>query len=164
MAEPVIKCAYTKLIPINELKSYSKNRNKHPQEQITRLAKLIEAHGLRHPIIVSTLSNEVVAGNGRLEALKQIGATQVPVDFQDFKDQTAEYAFSVSDNAVALWAELDLSGINTDLPDLGNLDLDLLGIKDFHHEIIPATEQPVEETIKDKKQIICQACGEVVNG
>jgi ParB-like chromosome segregation protein Spo0J len=99
----VIKCAYTKLVPVSELQPYSRNRNKHPEDQIKRLAELIKFHGLRHPVIVSTLSNQVIAGNGRLEALKLLGATEIPVDYQDFESEDAEYTFSVSDNAIADW-------------------------------------------------------------
>jgi len=126
-----IKCAYTKLIPIQELKSYSRNTNKHPADQITRLAKLIENHGMRHPVIVSNLSGEVVAGNGRLEALKVLGVKEVPVDYQDFVDEDAEFTFSVSDNAIADWADLDFSMINAELENIGPLDLELFGLKDF---------------------------------
>lgn len=94
--------------------------------------KLIEYQGFRQPIIVSNRSGLVVAGHGRLEAAKKLGLAEVPVAFQDFEDDEQEYAFGISDNAIASWAELDLSGINMDLPDFGpDLNLDNLGIKDF---------------------------------
>jgi len=157
-----IKCAYTRLVPVAELKPYGRNRNKHPKEQIERLAKLIEAHGLRHPVIVSNLSGEVVAGNGRLEALKLLKANEIPVDYQDFTDADAEYTFSVSDNAVALWAELDLSGINADIPNLGPFDIELLGITDFTVDVAEIAD--VAAAPKEKKETICQACGEIVRG
>lgn len=144
-----ILCAYSRLVPVNELIPYSRNRNKHPDEQIDRLAELIKYHGLRHPIIVSTLSNEVVAGNGRLAALKKLGATEIPVDFQDFESPDAEYAFSVADNAIALWAELDLSGINTDIPDLGPFDINMLGIKDFCIDVSELDPQCDEDEIPE---------------
>jgi hypothetical protein len=58
--------------------------------------------------------------------------TEVPVDEQDFESDEAEYAFLVSDNAIAQWASLDLSAINLELPELGpDFDIDLLGLKDF---------------------------------
>lgn len=145
-----IKCSYSKLVPVKELKPYGRNRNKHPKEQIERLAKLIEAHGLRHPVIVSNLSGEVVAGNGRLEALKLLGAKEIPVDYQDFETEDAEYTFSVSDNAVALWAELDLSGINADIPDLGPFDIELLGIKNFEIEVADKEGLTDEDALPEK--------------
>lgn len=144
-----IKCSYSKLVPIKDLKSYGRNRNKHPKEQIERLAKLIESHGLRHPVIVSKLSGEVVAGNGRLEALKLLKVKEIPIDFQDFADETAEYAFSVSDNAVALWAELDLLGINADIPSLGDFDIELLGIKNLQIESVESDGLTDEDSVPE---------------
>lgn len=146
-----IKCAYTELVEVEKLKPYERNRNNHPLEQIERLAKLISFHGLRHPIIVSKLSNQVIAGNGRLEALKIMGEKMIPVDYQDFADEDSEYAFSVSDNAIALWADLDLAGINADLPELGPFDLDLLGIKDFSLDVSELDPQITGDMIFDNE-------------
>lgn len=127
-----IRCEYKKLVPLSELKPHVKNRNKHSEDQIARLAQIFEYQGIRHPIIVSNLSGFIVAGHGRLDAAKKLGLKEFPVDYQDFSSEEEEYAFLVSDNSIALWAELDLAGINADMPDLGpDFDIDLLGIKDF---------------------------------
>lgn len=123
--------------PIEELKPHPKNRNTHPPEQIERLAKIISYQGWRHPIIVSKQSGFIVAGHGRLEAAKLLKLPIVPVHYQDFIDSDQEYAFLISDNAIALWAELDLSAIHKDLPELGLGDLDFLGIQDFELEPDP---------------------------
>ena len=132
-----IHCKYDELVSPRDLKDHPKNRNKHPKEQIERLAKLYEYHGIRHPIIVSRLSGHIVAGHGRKQAAVKAKVKEVPVVYQDFADETAEYAFIQADNAIALWSELDLSGINYDVPDLGpDFDIDFLGIKNF--EIDPA--------------------------
>lgn len=121
-----------KLLDPKDLKPNPKNRNKHSDEQIERLIKLIEHHGFRQPIIVSNRSGLVVAGHGRLEASKRMGLSQVPVAYQDFDSDDAEYSFGISDNAIGAWAELDLSAINVDLPDFGpDMNLDMLGIKNF---------------------------------
>lgn len=61
-----------------------------------------------------------------------MGMSEVPVQYQNFEDDDEERGFLVSDNAIASWAELDLSLINTQLGDFDpGFDLDLLGIKDF---------------------------------
>lgn len=119
-------------VDIHCLQPHPKNRNKHSIEQIERLSELIRYQGWRHPIIVSEHSGYVVAGHGRLEAAKKLGLLKVPIHTQDFLDDDQEYAFLVSDNAIASWAELDLSGINSDIGELGpEFDINLLGIKDF---------------------------------
>lgn len=125
-----------RLVKLKDVKLNPKNRNKHSDEQITRLIKIIEYQGFRSPLIVSNRTGLLVAGHGRLMAAKEMKIKEVPVMFQDFKDEAQEYAAMVSDNAIASWAEIDMSGINTDLGDLGpDFDIDLLGIKGFEIEV-----------------------------
>lgn len=138
---------------ISNLKPHPKNRNKHPKEQIQRLANIIKYQGVRHPIIVSQLSGFIVAGHGRLEAAKLLGMDAFPVEYQEFKSEEQEYAFLQSDNAIALWAELDLSGINTDIGDLGpDFDIDLLGLKDFKIEVADKYEDKDPDEVPEVKK------------
>lgn len=127
-----IRCLYDQLVKIKELSPYPKNRNKHPAEQIKRLAEILEYQGWRYPIKVSKLSGFITAGHGRLAAAKKLGLKDVPVNYQEYESEEQEYADLVADNSIALWAEIDLSGINADLPDLGpDFNIDMLGLKDF---------------------------------
>jgi hypothetical protein len=110
-----IHCKYDELKNPKELKNHPKNRNKHGQDQIERLAELYKYHGIRHPIIVSNLSGFIVAGHGRKLAAIRAGIKDMPVVFQDFESSEAEYAFIQADNAIALWAELDMAEFCFDL-------------------------------------------------
>lgn len=153
MSEVSILCEYKELKNTQDLKPHPKNRNKHPEDQIDRLAAIIKYQGFRHPIIVSHLSGLIVAGHGRLEAAKKLGLEKVPVDYQEFKSEEQEYAFLQSDNAIALWAELDLAGINADIADLGpDFDLDNLGIKDFVLEPITKYDEETEDEVPEVKK------------
>lgn len=153
----MIKANEIKIVPIKEIKLNPKNRNKHPSDQIERLSKIIEYQGFRNPLIISSRTGLVVAGHGRYEAAKKLKLKEVPVMIQDFENEEQEYAAQVSDNAIAAWAELDLSGINTDLGDLGpDFDIDLLGIKGF--EIEPADrdlgdEDAIPENVEPKTKL-----------
>jgi 16S rRNA G966 N2-methylase RsmD len=121
---------------IRTLKQHPKNRNKHSEEQIDRLAKILEYQGWRYPIKVSNRSGFITSGHGRLMAAQKIPLAEVPVNFQDYDSDEQEYADIQSDNAIAAWAELDLSGINLDIGELGpDFDIDLLGIKNFTLDI-----------------------------
>lgn len=127
-----IECAYDKLVPLSELRQHPKNRNKHPANQIERLAKVLKYQGWRKPITVSNRSGFITAGHGRLEAALKNGWKEVPVDYQDYESEEQEYADLTADNALASWAELDLSGINLDIGDLGpDFDIELLGLQEF---------------------------------
>jgi hypothetical protein len=127
-----VNCEFETMVPISELKENPKNRNKHSQEQITRLAEILRYQGWRHPIIVSKRSGNIVAGHGRFAAAKLLELKDAPVDFQDFSSDDEELAFGISDNSIAFWAELDFQGINSDLALLSpDFNIDLLGIKNF---------------------------------
>lgn len=135
-----IHCLYDELRDPSTLKNHPRNRNMHGDDQIERLAELYKYHGVRHPIIVSTLTDCIVAGHGRKLAAIRAGIKEMPVVYQDFDSSEAEYAFLQADNAIAAWSELDLAGINTDLSDLGpDFDINMLGIQGFTLDVAEKT-------------------------
>lgn len=80
----------------------------------------------------------------------------MPVVYQDFADEKAEYAFIQADNAIALWAELDILSIKDDVKDLGDFDLDFLGLKNLDIDILKeamADEDDVPEVLHPKAVI-----------
>ncbi len=83
--EPVIHCAFDKLISVEELKPHPRNPNKHPKDQIRLLAHIMKAQGIRRPIVVSRRSGLITIGHGRLEAAKLNGWQIYPVDFQEYE-------------------------------------------------------------------------------
>ena len=118
---------------VSQLVPHPKNPNHHPEEQIERLANIIEFQGWRHPIIVSTRSGFIVSGHARLLAAAFLGLAEAPIDLQDFTSEAQEYAHLVADNAIAeFFSKTNLKQINLDIVDLGpDFDLEMLGIKDF---------------------------------
>lgn len=157
--EMPIHCLYDKLIATKDLKNHPKNRNQHPTDQIERLASILKYQGWRYPIKVSKRSGFITSGHGRLLAAQQLNWSQVPVNFQEYDSDEQEYADVQADNAIASWAELDLSGINSDLGDLGpDFNIDLLGIKDFVLEPIEklapgCDENEVPEQVEAKTKL-----------
>lgn len=140
-----VHCLYDRLVPVSELEAHPKNRNKHPDDQIERLAQILKYQGFRYPIKVSKKSGLITSGHGRLLAAKLNGWGEVPVNFQDYESDEQEYADVQADNAIASWAELDLSGINADLGDIGPFDIDMLGLKDFVVEIADKLDPQCDE-------------------
>lgn len=159
-----IHCPHDELVEISKLKPNPKNRNSHPPEQIKRLAQILEYQGFRYPVKVSKLSGFITSGHGRVEAAKLLGLKKVPVSFQDYVNEAQEYADLIADNSIASWSELDLSGINSDIVELGpDFDLDLLGMKEFTvaPEFEPGTEDE-QGKLDEKKPLVtqCPNCGE----
>lgn len=141
-----IKSKEIEMVPVSELIHHPKNMNEHSDDQINRLVKLIEYQGFRNPLVVQRGTNLVVAGNGRLMAARKIGLSYVPVTYQEFDSEAQLYAYMTSDNAIASWAHLDLSKVNTEMLDLGpDFDIDMLGIKDFVLEPIEKFEALTDE-------------------
>ncbi len=132
MSETIIRSKSIVMVPIDQIKLNPKNRNKHPQEQIDRLVEIIRYQGFRRPVSISNQTGFLSCGEGRYLAAQQIGLKEIPAIMQDYDSQDQEYADGVADNAIDKWAELDFSGINSDIGDLGpDLDIDMLGIKNF---------------------------------
>lgn len=157
-----VHCPHDKLVDISKLKFHPKNPNKHPQEQIERLAKILKYQGFRYPIKVSKLSGFVTSGHGRIEAAKLNGWKKVPVSVQAYESEEQEYADLVADNSVASWAELSLSDINLEVPNLGpDFDIEWLGIKNFSLDPsdLPDGNKEINEEEISKTKTECPSCG-----
>lgn len=152
-----IKSREIKIVSTSEIKLNPKNRNQHPEDQIARLAEIIKAEGFRVPLVISNRSGLLVAGHGRLQAAQMLGLTSVPVIYQDFESEEQEYRVGISDNAISSWAELDLSGIHADLPEMAPFDLELLGLKNFQFE--PPNIEDFADADENKMKIYtCPHC------
>lgn len=148
---------YDKMAVLSNLKESRFQRNKHSQDQIERLAKIMKEHGVRQPIHVHKKYGEIAFGHGRKEAALLNGWKKYPIVYQDFASDEEYYATVQSDNAIASWAELDLSAISIDIGKLGpQFDLDLLGIKDIAG-MMPAKEPGCDEDeVPEPKESICK--------
>lgn len=124
-----VHCAHDELVAIESVTGNPRNPNTHPTSQIELLAKIISAQGWRAPITVSRRSGFVVRGHGRLAAAHLIGAEVVPVDFQDYETEGAEYADLIADNRIAELAEIDMPTLADLIAEIdsGDFDLDLTG-------------------------------------
>jgi len=140
-----IKSKNVVVVDISTINSNPQNANRHSIEQIKRLEKLITYQGFRNPLIVSNRTNMLVAGHGRLEAALNLGIKHLPVDFQDFDSEEEEYAYLISDNEIARWAELDFQSVYDNLKHLDIEDVDLLGIEDFKVPEIDVLDPQTDE-------------------
>lgn len=137
-----IHCLYDELLSVKKAKKHPKNNNKHPQEQIDRLSKIIQYQGFRQPIKISKQTGYITSGHGRLLAAIRSGMKKVPVVYQEYKDIDQEIADLYADNAVASWADFDLSMVNDSIGEFDpSFDIELLGIKDF--KLDPADNEPL---------------------
>lgn len=131
-----VYCAYDEIVPIGELRPNPKNPNKHPQDQLEKLGKIIRGNGWRNPITVSTRSGLIVKGHGRMMAAELEEFKEVPVEFQNYESDEAELADLTADNRIAELAEMDtkmLADIFADI-DTGAIDFELSGYTEKEYE------------------------------
>lgn len=148
-----------KLVNIYEIVKNPKNVNKHSEEQLERLEKIIQHNGFRVPLIISNRSGLLISGHARLEVAERLKMQQVPCVFQDFKNEAEELQFLTADNEISRWAELDVEKLNLELKSIDlDFDLDLLGIKNFSMDSFDLTdtfdEAPSDSTKQFKLEII----------
>lgn len=151
-----IKSKNIELVDIDSIVPNPKNANRHSIEQIKRLEKLIKYQGFRNPLIVSNRTGFLVVGHGRLEAAKNLGIEKLPVIKQDFESEAQEYAYLVSDNEIARWAELDKQAVYDEIEKMPELNIELLAIEDFNLEKENKKEdKPVNLSFEYKLEIDC---------
>lgn len=156
-------CAYDELVPIEKVIGNPKNPNHHPDNQIDLLAKIIEAQGWRAPITVSKRSGFIVKGHGRLQAALKIGTELVPIDYQDYANESEEYADLIADNRIAELAEInttEIADLITEM-DVGEIPIELTGYtSDDIENIISAItgEDDTEDDQMDDVPEISKLC------
>lgn len=166
--EPRIECTFEKMVPIAKVIPNPKNPNKHSTEQIEWLARIIEAHGWRHPITISKRSGFIVAGHCRLEAAKVLKCKTVPVDMQHFESEAEEHAVMMADNFIAELAETDTLQVHDLLIELdaAKYPLDLLGLseaelEEYMDEQAEAKEKKDAEIPDEQFSVIAECDGEM---
>lgn len=146
-------CSYSEVVPLHKLVKNPRNPNRHSEEQIHLLAKIIDYQGQRSPIVVSKNSGFIVKGHGRLEAIKQLGWESAAVDFQEYESAAQEYADLEADNRISELSHIDneVTLKNIEDLDLGEFDLELLGVKDDN--VLKEWESDIEEIKKQKDEL-----------
>ncbi len=124
-----VYCAHDEILSTEAVTGNPRNPNMHSENQLELLGKIITAQGWRSPITVSRRSGFVVRGHGRLAAARLLGKSEVPIDWQDYENEAAEWADLIADNRLAELAVLDMSALKDVLEeiDTGAFDLELTG-------------------------------------
>ena len=94
-------------LKIDDLKPYEKNAKTHPKKQVDLLAENITRFGFTTPVLVDK-DNNVIAGHGRLLALKQLSKTEVPCVRMEYLTPEEVKALRLADNRIAELGEWDM--------------------------------------------------------
>jgi hypothetical protein len=109
--------------PIGEMKPDAANARQHSKKQILKLANSIETFGFNVPVLVDAELN-VIAGNGRLAACRELGIAEVPTLCLDHLSPAQLRAFMICDNRLSELANWNDQILAQQLKDLSLLGLD----------------------------------------
>lgn len=110
------------VVPIGILIYDPDNARLHPERNMQAIKESLNAYGQTGPVIVQrwrdsvqdrraeTQTNHVVAGNGRLQAARELGWTEIAATFIDMTDLQAA-GYGLADNRTAELAEWDLKTV-----------------------------------------------------
>ena len=145
-----VYCAHDEVLPLIDIVANPQNPNVHPAEQISLLREIIKKQGWRSPIVISKRSGFVVKGHGRLMAALDGDMEFAPVDYQDYEDDSAEYADMIADNRLAELSNMDKELLAEILEEMDGMNLDLTGyteqeIGDILGELLNEDEEEEEE-------------------
>lgn len=171
MADKIpVFCAFDAIEKIEKLKPNPANPNKHPAEQIKKLAQNIESLGWRNPITVSKLSGFIVKGHGRLMAAQLMNYKEVPVDYQEYASKDEETADLLADNRIQELSTTDKKALLQCFEDYDNgaIPFELSGYSDDEYgELASAfdefekkekAETPEETTELEQKEVKFNCC------
>mgnify|MGYP003115713114 CR=1 FL=1 len=112
---------------ISELKNDPANARKHSPRNLKAIRDSLDVFGQQKPIVVDS-RGVVIAGNGTLEAARELGWGEIDVAVTDLDPAHAQ-AFGIADNRTAELAEWDtdvlgqlLEGMDSDLADILSID------------------------------------------
>jgi hypothetical protein len=142
-------------IELTALKPYEKNAKKHPPKQVDLLAENIQRFGFTTPVLVDK-DNNVIAGHGRLLALKKLAHKEAPCVRMEHLTADEVKALRLADNKIAELGEWDmdlaleeLKGLDDDLLDLTGFDADLLIEPDEKDDEVPDVPEVPQSKLGD---------------
>lgn len=161
-------------IAISDIKPYEKNAKSHPKKQVDLLAENIKRFGFTTPCLVDK-DNNLIAGHGRLEAVKTLGWTDVPcVRMENLTDDEVK-ALRLADNKLAEMSEWDmalvtdeLKELDDDLLDLTGFDKDLIIEPDEKDDEVPDVPEEPQSNLGDlyelgNHRVLCGSATELVD-
>lgn len=164
----------TRIVPIEDLVPYWRNPRQIPDQAVQAVVESITRYGYQQPIVVDR-DMVVIVGHTRLQALKQIGATEVTVYVSSLPEQKAR-EYRLADNRISEMSSWDHASLVMELREwetslletyFPDVDLEVARIEDAM-----VTQQQVDQAVKNTQsveprpdlhltKVECPACLEV---
>jgi len=110
--------------PVRELRPHPNNARTHSKKQLRQIARSIEQFGFCNPVLIDD-ANQIIAGHGRVEAVKLLGLEAVPTCRLSHLSEAEKRAYILADNKLAEKAGWDKELLAIELQGLIELDVDV---------------------------------------
>jgi hypothetical protein len=109
--------------PVEDLKLDLNNPRIHTRQQLGQIARSIQTFGFIVPVLVDT-NLKVIAGHGRILAVKELGWTEIPTIQLDHLSEAQARAYMIADNRLTEIATWDDTLLGEQLKSLSEVELD----------------------------------------
>ena len=116
-------------LKINDITPYEKNAKIHTESQIEQIKKSIQEFGMNDPIAIWGEKNTIVEGHGRLEALKQLGYTEVDCIRLDHLTDEERKAYTLAHNKINMNTGFDIDLLDEELDSIEDIDMEDFGFE-----------------------------------
>jgi len=144
---------------VSELIPYINNSRTHSEEQIIQLISSIKEFGFTNPILLAP-DNSIIAGHGRLQAVKRLGYEEVSCIVISGLTKTQIKALIIADNQLALNAGWDLEKLSVEVEGLQDEDfnIDILGFNnDFIKDLLKKDEGLTDQDAVPEAKLIAKS-------
>ena len=136
----------------SEIKEYDSNPRSHNETQITQIAKSIDQFGFNNPLLIDE-NSILIAGHGRLAAVKLLKLEQVPVVRLSHLNEAEKRAYRIADNKLTENGRWDEDLLKMEFCEIEKISLDLQS--DFSLDItgfsLPEIDILMQDSIKTVK-------------
>ena len=153
-------------IDINKITPYEGNAKIHTRGQIEQIKKSIEDFGMNDPIAVYGENNLIIEGHGRLEALKELGHTEIPCIRLDHLTEEQRKAYTLVHNKLTMNTGFDMDTLMEELESITSIDMSDFGFEaledidldQFFEDKAEEPEEEESEEIEEPEEIQCPHC------
>lgn len=121
MKQPSLNIEY---IAISRVLPYVRNARTHSRQQISQIAKSIQAFGFINPVLIDNKC-VLIAGHGRVLAAQELGLSNIPAIQVEHLSEAEKRAYILADNKIAENAAWNEDLLRVELTYLTEVEIDL---------------------------------------
>lgn len=129
-------------IDLKDIKATKNNAKMHSREQIEQIKRSIEEFGNNDPIAVDE-NNEIIEGNGRYQALSELGYEKADCIRLSHLNKEQKRAYILVHNKLTMNTDFDIEMLSEELNNIEDIDMSEFGFDVDDIDIEP--DEPIEK-------------------